>query len=42
MPTIAPPISSGRQPPFPQVTMNSPMPTTTIAISIDTIVTGTL
>jgi hypothetical protein len=42
MPTITPPVSSALRPPFPKPTMNRPTPTTTIAISMDAIVSGTL
>lgn len=42
MPTITPPISSGLRLPLPKPTMNRPTPTTAIAISMDTIVSGTL
>jgi hypothetical protein len=42
MPTITPPVSSGRRLPSPKPTMSRPTPTTAIAISMDAIVSGTL
>ena len=41
-PMTSPPSSSVRQPELPNPTMSRPMPTTTTAISMDRMVTGTL
>ena len=41
-PMIVPPSSSGPFPARPNPTMNTPIPTTTTAITMDKMVTGTL